>query len=436
MIGPHLQRPFNNWPPILAPLPNRTPFKSVDDLHLLRDAKQVNPQWLTVFRKGYTQSQQPGSSTAVNRQKARDFLATFIDGTFWEQRLWRYIDSIEEWNEYLANSQTEQEKLIWLNWCEAVCWVWANEYQAQYPNEIGHGRPGGAIRLALCNTAIGNDIDHRFAQIAANYGNYLAYHNYTFVQDGVIGGFVDGRHALTAINRHGQTLADVWPGYGRRRSAAESSDEEWRWLSGRWAFMDADYRSRGITVQWLFTEGGAFRDVVGGWRHPQVYNGNLSAYVDGAITNQLQRTAVWNQSHANRALGGVIFTSGNVGWEMYQVNQNEWPAIAQRVAQYPPGVPPPPTGNDWQRELWDESVRYQIEHGIQLNPHSGLQEMITSRPGRFTPVHNETRYTTIDGVRRGYIAGEDLITGQRLLWTFIPPWTGPNGVTVYGKPND
>lgn len=304
MIGPHFQRPFDNWPQATSSLPDGTVFKSVDDLHILREVKQLNPLFKTVFRKEYTRDQHPSTDANANREKARQFFSTFIDGTFWQQELWRYIDFIEEWNEYLANSQTEQERLMWLNWCEAVNWVWKNEYQSIYPDKIGSARPGGAIRLVNCNTAIGNDIDHRFAQITQNYNAVLGYHNYVHVNNNVI-------HA----------------------------DND-RWLSGRWRHMDADYKNRGITVQWMFTEGGAYRDVYGGWRHPNVYNGNLSNYINGAIKYGLDTIYSWNSTNGNRALGGVLFSSGNVGWADYQLNTNEWPAVAQFISDYAPPTPP------------------------------------------------------------------------------------------------
>lgn len=334
--GFHFQRPIPDWPTAVAQLPAGTWCKSVDDLHLCRDLKQHNPGVMTVFRKEYTAEQRPSPDLETNKQLARRFLNTFIDGTFWDQGLYQWIDAIEGWNEYLANSQTEPERLMWLSWCRAINEVWSEEYRSK--PELNH------IRLVSCNTAIGNDIDVRFARIVQAHDGILGYHNYTFVEDGVIGGIatlINGASRLP-VNGHGQSLHDV---AGDEPAITNGRVDDWRWLSGRWAYMDEQYLTEGVAVNWLFTESGAFRDVFGGWRHGRVYDANLQEYIDGALTYQADRISQWNAGRGGRALGACLFTVGWTGsWNLYELDTPHLTSIAEFVRDYDPAVtePPPP----------------------------------------------------------------------------------------------
>lgn len=394
MIGFHMQRSENDWTRAAAKLPAGAVFLSVDDLHLCRDAKQANGGLITVFRK-HVGGQHPSSNQEANRNLARQYFASFIDGTFWQQELWRYIDIYKEWNEYPMDSNH-------FSWLQAVCWVWQNEYQLRYPDQLG-GKP-----LACISRPIGNDIPLEFAQVVAQYDNVMSYHNYTPVRGKVI-----------------------YPG-------------EWENFSGRWTVNDARYPHLGL--RWIFTEGGPILHPGDGhplpddgWLHHDCLNGDVEAY-KAVLSYQIDRISQWNATHGNRAIGGVLFTSGHVGWDLFQVDQPEMDAFADHIRTYIPAAPPPdpqplPTGG-WQAEIWQASVNEQMARGIPLNPNAGLQQMITNHPGDYTPVHRERTVTTADGRHRGFMAGES-ITGQgpRKVWSFILPWSGPGGVTVFTDPN-
>lgn len=380
MIGAHFQSAVRDWPDAIKLLPAGTWCKVVYDQHMCRDIKAVNPGVKVVFR--YIDSPQtPSRDYEECKAIARRFFAKWIDGTFWEQQLHKYMDAVEEWNEYLANSQDAQERQMWLTWCKAVNSVWTNEYRNKYP-ELSH------IRLVSCNTAIGNDIPVEFASVVAEHDGILSYHNYTSVL--------------------GKTIRS----------------DDWQYYSGRWTVMDDVYRSVGVYVRWLFTEGGPtaigmydgkwYGGVMEGWRHKASYNGDLQAYIDGTIHYQLDYMANWNKAHSNRCLGGVLFTTFNQnGWDYFKLYTSELKKIFAVVAEYdgpvdPPPIDPPPVDKPkdkaWMSKVWAATAAYQELHGVQLNAAAGLQQRIVTDfniPADMgVIVHNEMPFRDADGYYR------------------------------------
>lgn len=376
MIGAHFQTAVQDWPDAVKLLPAGTWCKVIYDQHMCRDIKATNPGVKVVFR--YIDSPQtpsPDYNECVVR--ARQFFAKWIDGTFWEQQLYKHMDAVEEWNEYLANSQDAAERQMWLTWCKAVNDVWTNEYRnnPQFDGKLSH------IRLVSCNTAIGNDIPVEFARVVQEHDGILSYHNYTSVLGKVI------------------------------------RADDWQYLSGRWTTMDAAYKAAGVTVKWLFTEGGPtaigeyngtwYSGVMEGWKHPASYNGDLQAYIDGTIRYQLDHMTAWNAAHGNRCLGGVLFTTFNQnGWDYYKLFTPELKQIFTVVANYEPPVEPPPVetkpkNKTWMSKVWAATVAYQELHGVQLNAKAGLQKQIVADfnipAGMGVIVHNEMPYRDADG---------------------------------------
>jgi hypothetical protein len=367
MIGFHIQTPVNDWTQAVALLPNETWVKAVNEQGLCLKYKEINPALKVVFRYDYNKRQ---NLIGDYKELARAFFASFIDGTFYQQEIYKSIDAIEEWNEYLADSQDAAERARWVAWCRAVNEVWTQEYRVD--PRLAH------IRLVSCNTAIGNGIPLEFARIVQQHNGILAYHNYCNVHKGVI-------------------TADDWQNY-----------------SGRWTTMDAAYRAAGVTVNWLMTEGGActigtvdgvpHTGVVEGWRHEANYNGNLNAYIQGVIKYQIDRGTAWNKANGGRLLGQVLFTvHRDPGiWAKFALFTPDMMPIAQFVKTYTPApvVIPPPV-DEWKKRAWAKSVEQQIAHGIMLNSKAALQNAIT-RDG-LTPVLNEYSY---EG--RVFQAGESL----------------------------
>ena len=312
MIGFHFQRTVPAWPDAARQLPAGAWIKALDLPGLLTEAKQTNPGIKTVLRHWYDPGQQFDGGYAGNLKRARKFFASFINQDF--RRNAANIDAVEEFNEYLANSQTPAEIQARLDWLQAVNDVWTKEYRSQ--PDLAH------IRLVCCNTAVGNDIPLEFARIAAQHGAILGYHAYTTVDNGRI------------------------------------PPHDWPDFSGRWTRLDDAYRAQHIYVEWLFTEMGAYE----GWNLRHVYNGNVDKYIQ-MFDYWLRRATAWNQQHDNRALGGVIFTTGAPRvWPQFELKQPDMNQIAAFVNQFmtslPDILPPDFDGRlglpreQYEREYW------------------------------------------------------------------------------------
>lgn len=311
LYGLHLQYTTPGWPQSLTTLPSGTPVKAVDGVQWLHEVKQHNPRLKTILRHWYDQGQVfDGSPYSVLLDRAAAFFATFVDGTFSQYAA--SVDYIETWNETLANSQSPDERKWRIDQERAMCEVWLRDYRHLYPH----------IKLVLANTAIGNDIPWEIASLCVRYGHVLGYHAYIGVHQGAI------------------------------------SPADDRWLSGRWRFMDAEYRNirnaqhpTGIRVSWLITEGGPCLDFSGtgsldpisGWRHPQVCGGDLEKYKE-FLGVWMTAAADWNRVYGGRMLGGVLFTTGQPGgvWESFNLNGSEWVSLANFIKNFTPGNPPPP----------------------------------------------------------------------------------------------
>ena len=300
-----MQRPIDGWLDAVAKLPPNTPVLSVDDIHVLKDAKATNPNVKTVFRKWWSDKQgYAGFSSNLEgaKEAAREYFDSFIDGTWEQQELWRYVDYVKEWNEYIATSQGESERQDIIAWLTAVNTVWNEEYRNT--PKVG----GRDIPLICCSVAIGNDIDPRYAKIVYEYDNVMSYHNYTHFQDGT-------RDPL-----------------------------DWQYHSGRWTQLDEMFKNTGIYLKWLSTEGGPYYGVTEGWKHSQVLNGDMERYRNECLKYQIDKCSEWNMNNGNRFLGGVLFTSGGSSeWRDYELDGYAMDRIADLVSEYSPdfGNPDP-----------------------------------------------------------------------------------------------
>jgi hypothetical protein len=296
----HFQAAVDNWEEALHRLPNGALIKAVDQGSMLRTAKLINPNLTTMLRHfGGPQNIHDGRGVEAYKQLAREFFATFIDGTFREKYA-QYTDLVQEWNEYLASSHSGAELQDRIDWAEAVAWVWANEYRTQ--SDYAH------IRLALVNAPVGNNIDRKFAEIALQYDCVLSYHAY-----------------------------DKWLGLNDRDPLS------WQYHCGRWAVMESGWG--GLKPDWLFGEAGPYNSVVDGWRSQKVLGGNAQAYVDSMRTwiGEIKGTPAYQEG---RVKGFALFTSGRTSgvWELYYTEQPELNMLADMVAQewQPVSSPPPP----------------------------------------------------------------------------------------------
>jgi len=326
----HLQRTVPGWLEAVSLLPDKSCVKAVDQVQAFEQVKAINPNLATCLRHFYDRGQIFGGTYAENKQKARDFFATFIDGTFMEYA--KYVDYIEEWNEYLANSQTPEEVADRVRWATACADVWDSEYRVQ--PELEH------IRLVLCNTAVGNWIDRDFAIVASNYDAVIGYHPYTLWQNGV---------------RWGEDEFDteVW------------DTQDWYYLSGLWDTMEHDW---GIKVDWLFTEAGPFESAVDGWRSSNCLGGDRDKYVN-AVRDWIYDVRLTPAYKEGRVKGFNLFTTGRASdtWKHFWTEQPELNMLAEMVAHEwftpeppiePPVEPPEPEPchgaprEQYKREYW------------------------------------------------------------------------------------
>ena len=305
----HFQGTVNDWPRAVVKLPDGALIKAVDRGDILRDAKAINPRLTTMLRH-WGPGQHFGGSLEQNKQRARDFFQTFVDGTFLAQYA-RHTDIIQEYNEYLASSHTGQELQDRITWARAVAHVWKHEYRSR--PELAH------IRLALVNAPIGNDIHRAFAEIALEYDCVLSYHAYSH--------YIDGKRD---------------PG-------------DWRWHSGRWHFMEQAW---GLKPDWLFGESGPYASVWDGWRSGKCQGGNAQAYVEAVRVwlRDVQQTAAYKEG---RLKGFALFTTaGGQEWQAYETKQPEMDMMADMIRnEWKPGsepvTPPPPPKEERQ---WSKLV--------------------------------------------------------------------------------
>lgn len=387
MIGFHLQRPINGWLDAVAKLPPSTPIKFIDNVQALAEIKAHRGDLFTVLRHFYDNRQIFGGDYEHRKNVAREFFATFIDGTF--DNYAHAVDAIEDWNEYLANSQNTTERNERILHAKAMADVWKNEYRNQ--QKYAH------IRLILANAAIGNDIPVEFAQIAQQYDCILGYHAYIH--------YVDTKQLDTL---------------------------DWRYHSGRWVTMDTQYKAAGYyNTKWIFTEGGPYAGVYEGWRHAAVCAGDTVCYMD-ALMYWLDNATAWNKANGGRAIGITLYNSGDANgqWKYFENDAGIMNMVANLQDGFEP-IPPDPPSADWKQQAWDESVKRQIESGISLNPKAAIQGKILQ--DGLTPVLGEFWYQTSDGVQRAYMPAEsvDGLTPRRLYFAVVGDW---NNVGWFNDP--
>lgn len=314
----HYQAGVNGINEAVAMLPKGSMVKAVNDQQYLREAKQVNPNVTTVFRFHWDKDNVFSTDWDHMVAKWREFYPRFVDGTF--LTLAKYIDYIEEHNEYVANSQTQDEVNARVMSARAAAWVWKNDYRDKLwvnPDEpeLGLQPLLANIGLILVNAAIGNDINIGFAWVAEEFPFCaIGYHPYT-----------------------------KWVNKIR-----DSGD--WRWHSGRWNWMDEEWSKQGIRVKWAFTEAGPYAGVLDGWRSDKVLGKDRELYVEAMRLwiRDVKTTAAWREG---RLLGFALFTTGRAGstWSKYWTEQPELNLLASMVAQEwkvpdtpdPPPQPPP-----------------------------------------------------------------------------------------------
>jgi murein DD-endopeptidase MepM/ murein hydrolase activator NlpD len=333
----HLQVPVPGWLEAVERLPDRSLVKVVDQGQVFREVKRINPSIYTCLRHHYDHGQHFGGSRSENIARARTFFDSFVDATFLGD-IAPYCDLVEEWNEYLANSQNAGEISDRANWAASAAEVWQNEYRIR--PELSH------IRLVLCNTAVGNWIPKVFFTIAKSYGCLIGYHPYIHCYRGA-------------------------------RSA-----HDWPDLSGLFDSMELSHK---IEVDFIFTEAGPFESAVTGWRSPDCLNRSVESYITVVRDwiGDVKSTAAYQDG---RIYGFALFTTGRTGnkWKGFWTEQPELNHLAEMIASewkspasQPPASEPPspgPPGPDPQPPSFRGRPRIQYKRTVNVIPETATEK--------------------------------------------------------------
>jgi lysozyme len=380
----HLQQPVPGWLEAVSRLPAGGLVKSVT-VQQLSEAKAANPAVNTMLRyvNDPMQHVAPDDTEQVREQRAREWFNAFIDNTFLNGATagvphWKATKVIGWWNEYYADSQSAAEKELWWKQERTAARIWRGEYR-NGPNaaKLGH------IRLAICATAVGNNIPLESAFTAVAYDAILDYHPYDKYFDG-----------------------------GQRDPLS------WQYHCGRWNTMDAQFREAGYTCDWLFGEAGPYGSAVTGWRHETIFGGDVARYV-AAVRTWVRELKTTHAYQTGRLLGFALFTTGGGSqWQWFETKQPELNALADMVRQEWTAVTPPPTDPAplppaVVAELWELSDAY--PHKINFAPQLGLWKEILYDDR--APLHTELA-TTIEGqpyaVQAAFREGQ---ADQLYVWT-------------------
>lgn len=408
MSGLHLQRGVNDWTRTLTRYPRGIWIKTVDQVQMQDEAWRINNGLFTVLRHWYDPGQIfDTTNQGILRDRMQRFFASFVDGTFNQivksAQPGQNVHAIEFWNEFYdpSNNQGTGAQFEYRVASEAAAAeVWANEYRDK--PEYRH------IRLVHANSAIGNNIPREVAQTCQTYDNLMGYHPYVPVNRNIGKATIPdsevpfniGTTSWNGSSNRPKYIPLSQSGYDHRVAsfAPESNPNilpgEWPYLSGRWTVMDADWVRHGIRVKWLFTEfgpvgygidngGNAWLKALDGWRHRDVCAGNVDEYL-AVIDYWLQRTAAWNKTNGNRALGAVLFTTGGVApWHDFETKQPEIDAITAFMEAWgpvSPPEPPQPTIRKYQRTahlLPQNATREQVQR-VMDEAHSKRQSVTWS----------------------------------------------------------
>lgn len=322
-----------------------------------------NYNWHLVFnsKRHYIAHQDPYLYASDHHKAARDFFATFVDGTFAQHA--STIWGVNELNEYFGGESPEDRQKK-INWARACAEVWANDYRSQQRYEH--------IKLILCRVAVGNDIPIEVAEAAQRWDAGLSYHGYVPVHNGLRLG--QGAQLITR-NRKGSYVAtssnfreNVTYRVAFRSAPSmditESEDVAWKYYAGRWTEMDAYYKANGITVPfWISTEGlpvGYSQYPNGdialhpwdGWRHPNVCGHQMSNYIQH-LEWYGNKCVAWNEDNDERYVGMRLFVSNIRGWDYFRHTTEELIEIANWQNQWNPDPGPGPDPDDRERLLYD-----------------------------------------------------------------------------------
>lgn len=115
--------------------------------------------------------------------------------------------------------------------------------------------------------------------------------------------------------------------------------QNWRYLAGRYQWIDEVLVRNGVHVKWMLGEAGVagtFDNPLpierGGWRCAQGHNGNWSAYL-AEILECERRDREWNRTHEGRLICRTLFTVGSFGgWPTFELDTPQIESLMQALS--------------------------------------------------------------------------------------------------------
>lgn len=358
----HMQDPFDNWNNYLARAaqPGNFPFRSIKVFHPEDWAvvKAASPKTDVVYRSWADKTGQGRwmqmAMEGKADQAANEFVDSFIDSVKTHMPDGA-IESINE--EYPTGNATKLKGIV--------------DFDIAFIRAIAQRLPNH--RAVVFTAAVGNpgwDELHLLmplVHVAAQHRAIMGYHGYHPVKDS-------------------QSGVDLESGKNH--------------LHLRFVGMDDYFISKGFRLDWFIGEAGAMgvqvldpppgdnwgMSVVNGWKHSNVWDGNLNAYLDDLW--QLDRLCAQTRVAKEGRLKGVaIFTSrpwSDGTWKWFNMVGNAADQMAQliqkgvEVSDYPEPPEPPPSNSDHQA-AWDYTVNMQVtgQGGLRLNAAAGIQQQVT-----------------------------------------------------------
>lgn len=267
-------------------------WKSCHQAGMARAVQQASPDTLFLYRKVYNDWYKYVYGYDDLAMAARDFIR-------WLMPEIREIDTVmsgKQWmieglNETIATGATEDIRRV-------------VEFESQFAYQIA-ALPYNVVPCLL-NTAVGNPQHGRETEMlipaaiaSIETGGAMGYHPY-------------------------------WP-HGPEGTWLE---EDWEHFAGRWdASWDKTFRAHGVRPRYVLTESGPIGrnnhhlDALLGWRWVDDWRRTLDEIIR---FEKLCRGTV--AAKEGRLLGHTLFTTGNVGWELFQYRRPEFEELAAALA--------------------------------------------------------------------------------------------------------
>ena len=331
----HFQERVGDWKKAIPALPDNALIKSVSDSGLLRDAVQIwlesgrQRDQLTTCYRHYDLAMPPrGLNWEEMKVWWRMMFHRFIDKTYLENYA-NSVDLVQGTNETTSTSTwlDPNDKQYHLQSEQAAARVWNGEFRGKIVRspDGGDGFIPANCKLTLLSCPVGNDIPKQIFELSVSEDAPIDYHAYT--------------HWVNGVRDPG----------------------DWRWHSGRWAFLEKEY---GLKPQWVFGECGPYAGTNEGWRHPDVLGGDIGKLVT-AMRAWYTDVIATSAFRDGRILGqGAWFTSGSESsWPHYQFFTSDLIALTDGI-----------------RDLWvkEESPMSII---IQANTLDQLNTVVSSMQG-------------------------------------------------------